>query len=86
MGRWNVIDPMAELNFEQSVYGYVQNNPTNAIDPDGNVVIFINGNHFGEGATGYYGNYNHNKGNYNFYGSRDYWTNGTSNFEYAVQN
>jgi len=30
--------------------------------------------------------YSNNKGNYNFYGSRDYLTNGTFNFDYAVQN
>ncbi|WP_243403409.1 hypothetical protein [Sphingobacterium haloxyli] len=81
-----MVDNLSELYFSTSSYVYALNNPTNAIDPDGNVVIFINGNHFGEGATGYYGNYNQNKGNYNFYGSRDYWTNGTSNFDYAVQN
>jgi hypothetical protein len=28
------------------------NQPTNAIDPDGNLVIFINGNHFGFSAPG----------------------------------
>ena len=85
IGRWNVVDNLSELYFGTSSYVYGLNNPINAIDPDGNVVIFINGNHFGEGATGYYGDYSHNKGNYNFYGSRDYWTNGTSNFDYAVQ-
>jgi hypothetical protein len=33
---------------------YALNQPTNAIDPDGSLVIFINGNHFGNGGTSGY--------------------------------
>lgn len=52
LGRWWVMDRKAEYYFATSPYVYALNQPTNAIDPDGNVVIFINGNHFGFGAPG----------------------------------
>ncbi len=48
IGRWNCTDGKAELYFATSPYVYALNTPTNAIDPDGNLVIFIQGNHFGE--------------------------------------
>ena len=37
-----------------SPYAYVLNSFPNAIDPDGKVVIFINGNHYGDGGTSAY--------------------------------
>jgi RHS repeat-associated protein len=54
VGRWHAIDGKAELYFASSPYVYALNQPTNAIDPDGNLVIFINGNHFGNGGTSGY--------------------------------
>jgi hypothetical protein len=51
IGRWDRSDSKAELYFATSPYVYALNQPTNAIDPDGNVVIFIGGNNFG--ATGH---------------------------------
>jgi RHS repeat-associated protein len=48
IGRWHCTDGKAELYFATSPYVYALNQPTNAIDPDGNLVIFIQGNHFGE--------------------------------------
>ena len=52
IGRWKTQDRKAEYYFATSPYVYALNQPTNAIDPDGNVVIFINGNHFGFSAPG----------------------------------
>jgi RHS repeat-associated protein len=43
VGRWQATDGKAELCFNMSPYIYAANTPVNAIDPDGNVVIFING-------------------------------------------
>ncbi len=52
IGRWHKTDNKAELYFATSPYVYALNQPTNAIDPDGNLVIFINGNFFGFSAPG----------------------------------
>jgi len=50
IGRWPKIDPKAELYFQITPYAYAANTPTNAIDPDGRLVIFINGQHDGTGG------------------------------------
>ncbi|MFC4230617.1 RHS repeat-associated core domain-containing protein [Parasediminibacterium paludis] len=52
IGRWHKTDGKAELYFATSPYVYALNQPTHAIDPDGNVVIFINGNHFNTPSQG----------------------------------
>ncbi|HXL54995.1 MAG TPA: RHS repeat-associated core domain-containing protein [Chitinophagaceae bacterium] len=44
---WYSIDPLARKFPYVSPYVYALANPVNVIDPDGNVVIFINGQHDG---------------------------------------
>ena len=43
IGRWTRSDGKAELYFGTSPYVYALNQPTQAKDPDGNLVIFVNG-------------------------------------------
>jgi len=43
IGRMNQIDPMAHVYSGISPYAYALNTPTNAIDPDGRLVILVNG-------------------------------------------
>jgi RHS repeat-associated protein len=35
IGRWSSVDPLAEMDYSGSPFGYVSNSPVNLIDPDG---------------------------------------------------
>jgi RHS repeat-associated protein len=54
LGRTSSIDPKAQFYPSTSPYAYALNTPIQAIDPDGKVVIFINGNHYGDGGKAEY--------------------------------
>lgn len=51
-GQWSSVDSKAALY--PGISAYALNTPINAIDPDGRVVIFINGNHYGDGGKADY--------------------------------
>jgi RHS repeat-associated protein len=51
IGRWPTVDSKADLYHRHTPYEYALNTPINAKDPDGNLVIFINGMHNGTGGT-----------------------------------
>lgn len=54
--RTTTIDPLAEKYYSISPYAWCAGNPVNAVDPDGRVVVFINGMHGGSGGKREYWN------------------------------
>lgn len=79
---WPSIDPLAEKYYSASPYAYCSNNPINAFDPNGKLVVFINGFHFGSGASGYPMPRRKDNGN-NWQGTREYWAS-SDNFDIKV--
>lgn len=75
IGRFMSVDPLADMYPSISSYAYVLNNPVNAIDPDGRLVIFVNGYH--QGFAGVFGMNNYKYGG-NMSGAKSYW-NGLDN-------
>jgi len=58
IGRWLSTDALASKYPDLSSFVFALNSPIIAKDPDGNVVIFINGQHSGTGGTAeYWGKY-----------------------------
>ncbi|PCH91533.1 MAG: hypothetical protein COB85_08955, partial [Bacteroidetes bacterium] len=47
VGRWLTIDPLAQKYTFSAPYAFVLNTPLQAVDPDGRLVIFVNGYHGG---------------------------------------
>lgn len=43
IGRWNALDAYADIYESISPYSYVENNPLVGIDPDGRLVVYVNG-------------------------------------------
>ena len=50
IGRWFAVDPLAAKYSYASPFNFALNTPLQAKDPDGKVVIFINGQHAGDAA------------------------------------
>jgi len=94
IGRWGVMDGKGELYFSSSPYVYASNTPIQAVDPDGDLVIFINGMHSGQGGKAdYWRTYEdvrYMSGNHNFMGFRwnsySSYRSETSAFDKAVMN
>lgn len=51
VSRWLSIDPLQHRYPDLSAYTFAANTPIQAKDPDGRVVIFINGQHSGSGGS-----------------------------------
>jgi len=47
LGRWLAVDPLAGKYPFASPYNFALNTPIQAVDPDGKLVIFVNGYHNG---------------------------------------
>lgn len=53
IGRWNHVDPLADIYYDLSPYCYVANNPTKYIDPDGRFIGTLIGTVVGSAAGAY---------------------------------
>jgi RHS repeat-associated protein len=56
LGRWLACDPLAAKYSDLSPYNFAANTPIQAFDPDGRLIIFINGMHTGESGINYWRN------------------------------
>jgi RHS repeat-associated protein len=70
IGVWHSLDPLSDKYYHLSPYCYVSNNPISAIDPDGELIIFING-YWGAGTGACCG------------GEKEYWSYGGNKYGWA---
>ena len=56
LGRTTTMDPLAEKYYSLSPYLWSAGNPVRFVDPDGNVIVFINGMHISSGGKSDYWN------------------------------
>ena len=54
IGKFTTIDPLCEKYYHISPYAYCGGNPVNAVDVDGNLIVFINGWNYGNRGKMYW--------------------------------
>ena len=54
IGKFTTMDPLCEKYYHISPYAYCGGNPVNAVDVDGNLIVFINGWNYGNRGKMYW--------------------------------